>query len=83
MTMKKRVAVLFGGSSAEHEISVITALQAMDALDTTRYELLPVYLTPKGQWYTGDALLERTSYRQWEVVKQGCTRLMLLPEPET
>ncbi|MFH1157933.1 MAG: D-alanine--D-alanine ligase [Pseudomonadota bacterium] len=60
--MKRRVAVLFGGRSPEHDISVITAIQAMDALDTQKYEIIPVYITTSGEWLTGDPLRKRENY---------------------
>ena len=41
---KKNLAVLFGGRSVEHEISVITALQLMNVIDVTQYEIIPVYI---------------------------------------
>lgn len=59
---KTRVAVLFGGRSTEHEISVITALQAIDAFDSTRYGLLPIYVDLEGKWLTGDVLRKRENY---------------------
>lgn len=43
--MKIRVGVFFGGNSVEHEISVISALQAMNAMDSNKYEIIPVYLS--------------------------------------
>ena len=54
--MKIRVAVLFGGKSVEHEISVISAVQAMGYLDKEKYELIPVYITKSGKLYTGEKL---------------------------
>ena len=50
------VAVLFGGRSAEHEVSVITGHQIMDALEAAGYGLLPIYITKAGGWYAGEAL---------------------------
>ena len=63
MTKKKNIAVLFGGRSVEHEISVITALQLINVLDVTQYEPVPVYIAQSGRWYVGDRLLEKSFYR--------------------
>jgi D-alanine-D-alanine ligase len=63
MTKKKNIAVLFGGRSVEHEISVITALQLINVLDVTQYEPIPVYIAQSGRWYVGDRLLEKSFYR--------------------
>lgn len=49
--MKRRVVVLFGGRSAEHEISCISARSVMDALDPERYETIPVGITKDGTWH--------------------------------
>ena len=54
--MKTTVAVFFGGRSVEHEISVISALQAINAFDTSKYDIVPVYISKSGKWYTGDVL---------------------------
>ena len=60
--MKQKVAVLFGGRSPEHDVSVITAIQVMDALDSQKYEVIPVYITTSGEWLTGDLLRKRENY---------------------
>jgi len=53
---QKTVAVLFGGRSVEHEVSVITGHQIMDALKAAGYGVLPIYLTKDGEWYAGQSL---------------------------
>lgn len=56
--MKKRVYLLYGGKSAEHEVSMRTALSVIQALDFSKYEVSPVYITKEGNWIKKDALLE-------------------------
>ncbi len=56
------VAVIFGGRSVEHEVSVLTGLQFLAALDPDRYHGLPVYIDPKGRWWTGEPLRRRAFY---------------------
>lgn len=51
---KKAVAVLFGGISPEHEVSIITGIQVMNALDKSKYDVIPVYVTKDGRWILGD-----------------------------
>jgi len=48
--MRRRVVVLFGGRSAEHEISVLSARSVVDALDPARYDVIPVGVTKLGRW---------------------------------
>src|SRR5260370_36734646 len=57
-----RVAVFLGGRSHEHDVSVITVLQALKALDQERFVAFPVYVNPRGTWFLGDALAERRNY---------------------
>jgi D-alanine-D-alanine ligase len=78
---QKRVAVLFGGRSAEHEISIITALQAITALDTLRYHITPVYIDPNGRWYTGAALLDKAFYKKLPEALSQLELVTLLPDP--
>jgi D-alanine-D-alanine ligase len=62
VTQKKVIAVIFGGRSVEHDVSVLSGLQFLEALDPVKYEGLPVYVDPLGQWWTGDALTKRAHY---------------------
>ena len=59
---KPIIAVLFGGPSAEHDVSILTGLQVLEALDPTRYESLPVYIDTQGRWWVGELLRKRSSY---------------------
>lgn len=61
-TTKKRVAVFFGGRSPEHDVSVVSGLQAMNAIDQTRYAPFPVYIAPDGEWLVGQLLRDRANY---------------------
>ncbi|MGI9409441.1 MAG: hypothetical protein ACR2OV_05175 [Hyphomicrobiaceae bacterium] len=59
---KKTIAVFFGGRSPEHDVSIVTALQVMSALDPEAYDVFPVYLATDGSWWTGDLLRDRATY---------------------
>jgi D-alanine-D-alanine ligase len=61
---RETVAVLFGGTSAEHEVSVITGHQIMDALEAAGYTLLPIYITKEGAWYAGQVLHNIRQYTE-------------------
>ena len=58
------MAVLFGGRSVEHEVSVISGHQAMDALDQAGFPILPIYITKQGDWYAGEGLHNLDLYRE-------------------
>jgi D-alanine-D-alanine ligase len=59
MTEKRTVAVLFGGQSGEHEVSLISAQAVMAALDPAKYRLLPIGITRQGQWIAGAEAMPR------------------------
>ncbi|MGB0719496.1 MAG: D-alanine--D-alanine ligase [Bdellovibrionales bacterium] len=59
---KTKVAVFFGGRSPEHDVSVVTGLQVLSAIDQTRYQAFPVYISPDGEWRIGDVLKDRNNY---------------------
>lgn len=61
--MKTNIAVFFGCRSVEHEVSIISAAQAMRAMDRKKYDITPVYVAKNGSMYTGDSLFEIENYR--------------------
>ena len=64
MSARRRatVAVIFGGRSVEHDVSIVTASQIMRALDRGRHEVLPVYVSRDGRWFGGEPLLELATF---------------------
>ena len=82
MVSKIRAGVFFGGPSVEHEVSVITAMQAIRALDPDRYQVIPVYVSKQGDFYTGEHLASLESYRNIPAALEMTRRaMMLLSEP--
>ena len=61
--MKTRVAMLFGGKSVEHEVSVISGIQAVMNMDTDKYEVIPVYMTKRNEMYIGEEIGKIESYK--------------------
>jgi len=57
-----RVGVVFGGRSVEHDVSIITGLQACEVLDA-RHRSVPIYIDREGRWFTGDSLRQIETYR--------------------
>jgi D-alanine-D-alanine ligase len=78
---KLRVGVLYGSRSVEHEVSVITGMQVMSALDADRYEVVPLYLTKEGEWLTGDALRNLDAYQHLDDRGHRLRQAFLLPVP--
>ncbi len=73
------VGVAFGGVAPEHEVSVITALQAAAALDRARYRPVPLYVAKDGMWYTGDHLLDPDAYKDLDRLRAAAVPLALDP----
>ena len=61
--MKIKVGVLFGGKSVEHEISIISALQAIQSMNPKKYDVVPIYVTKNNEFYTGYAVGDIAYYR--------------------
>lgn len=78
--MKTNVAVFFGGRSVEHEISVISALQAINAFDQNKYNIIPVYISKQGKWYTGANLLNVRNYRDMKGLLETAEEVYMRPE---
>ena len=51
--MKTVIGLLFGCPSVEHEVAIISALQAMQSLNKDKYDPIPIYISKDGQWYMG------------------------------
>ncbi len=77
--MKTNIGVFFGGRSTEHEISVISASQAMHAIDRENYNVTPIYITKKGVWYTGEALFDVANYRDIDALLKQCEQVYMKP----
>ncbi|MDE6475724.1 MAG: D-alanine--D-alanine ligase [Erysipelotrichaceae bacterium] len=61
--MKIQVGVMFGGASVEHEISILSAMQVMKALDHHKYDIIPIYIAKDKEMYTGEAFKEIEQYK--------------------
>lgn len=77
MTDRKRIAVFVGGRSPEHDVSVVSGLQAFNALDRRKYDPFIVYIAPDGAWFTGKALEARENYIPDEFARNKLTQVML------
>ena len=76
--MKIKVGVIFGGKSVEHEISIVTAIQAMDKIDTEKYEVVPIYITKDLEWYTGGCLRYIDSFKDYDLIRRYARKVNLI-----
>lgn len=75
--MKIKLGVIFGGVSVEHEVSVISAIQAMKNIDSNRYEIIAIYITKDGEWYTGEMLKDIKIYSDMDLLKRYANQVVL------
>jgi D-alanine-D-alanine ligase len=73
-----RIAVMFGGRSGEHEVSLVSAASVINTLDPARYEVVPVGVTRAGRWYSAPDVL--TQLRENRIPDPSC-ECVLVPEP--
>ncbi len=64
MPTKPQLGIIFGGRSVEHEVSILTGYQAIEAVDRSKYNLTPVYIARDNVWYIGDKLADVSFFRQ-------------------
>ena len=83
MDQRLNVGLVFGGVSPEHEVSIISTLQAAAALDTERYRAVPVYISKDGSWYSGDHLLDLERFSDLPSVLAGATEVLIDPGVRT
>jgi len=67
---KTVLGVIFGGRSVEHDVSIVTGQQIMQACDPQRYEVVPLYITRDGKWYTGASLREIKNFKDGRITEQ-------------
>ena len=75
--MKIKVGFIFGGESVEHEVSIISAIQAMNKLDQDKYEIVPIYITKDREWYTGNMLRDIEVYQDLSLIKKYASNVVL------
>lgn len=75
--MKIKLGVIFGGESVEHEVSIISAIQAMNKIDQEKYDIVPIYITKDREWYTGDMLRDIEFYQDLSLIRRYADNVIL------
>lgn len=76
--MKLKIGIIYGGISTEHEISIISALQAINNIDTDKYVVVPIYLSKTGIFYTGKYLLNIDNYKNLNLISKKCKQVTII-----
>ena len=74
---KVQLGVIFGSRSCEREVSIISAVQLMNHVDSEKYDVIPVYIGENGVWYTGNALRRIETYTPFDPNKAGIEAVAL------
>lgn len=80
--MKTKVAMMFGGKSVEHEVSVISGIQAILSMDTDKYDVIPVYITKNNEMYVGDDIGKIECYKDIDGLLKRSQRVIMINEGE-
>ena len=75
--MKIKVGVIFGGETVEHEVSIITALQAIEHINKDKYDVVPIYITKDRIWYTSPMLTDIEVYKDFSELKRYAKQVVL------
>lgn len=73
-----KVGVIFGGETVEHEVSIISALQAMEHMNQDKYDIIPIYIAKDRTWYTGKMLMDIDVFRNFNDLKKYANKCMLV-----
>lgn len=69
----RNLIIAFGGVSPEHEVSVLSAMQVIAALEDTQFDIVPLYVSKSGRWLTGSPLLEMENYQDLDALMDQAT----------
>ena len=74
------LAVFFGGRTAEHDVSIITGTQFIENADKSKYNILPIYISRKGEWYYGKQLADARFFLNPDFSQKGIEKVFFFPE---
>lgn len=75
----KKLGVIFGGVTCEHDVSVVSGLQLIENVDKTKYEVVPIYIHSNGEWYTGKELLNAKIYHDFKTYEPNLKKAIIPP----
>lgn len=80
--MKIKIGVFFGGQSVEHEVSIISALQAVNNFDRSKYDIIPIYITKGNEFYVGEKIGDIEAYKNIPALLKKSQKVILVNENE-
>ena len=82
MQVKIKIGVFFGGQSVEHEVSIISALQAVNNFDRSKYDIIPIYITKGNEFYVGEKIGDIEAYKNIPALLKKSQKVILVNENE-
>ena len=76
--MKIKVGVIFGGESVEHEVSIISAIQAMEHMNQDKYDIYPIYISKDRTWYAGKMLMDIDVFKNFNDLKKFAKKVTMV-----
>lgn len=76
--MKVKIGVIFGGKSVEHEVSIISGIQAINNMYTDKYDIVPIYLTRSNEMYVGDLIKNVENYKDVKKLISDSQRVIMV-----
>ena len=80
--MKIKLGVFFGGRSVEHEVSIISAIQAINNLNKEKYDVIPIYITRENEMYVGEKIAKVEEYKNLKKLIEESQRVILVPNKD-
>ena len=75
----KKLGVIFGGVTCEHDVSVVSGLQLIENVNKSKYEVVPIYIHSNGEWYTGSELLDSKIYKEFDKHESKLKKAIIPP----
>ena len=75
----KRLGVIFGGVTCEHDVSIVSGLQLIENVNKSKYEVVPIYIHSNGEWYTGEELLNSKIYKEFDKHEASLKKAIIPP----
>ena len=75
----KKLGVIFGGVTCEHDVSVVSGLQLIENVNKMKYEVIPIYIHSNGEWYTGKELLDAKIYQNFNSYEANLKKAIIPP----
>ena len=80
--MKIKVGVIFGGESVEHEVSIISAIQAMEHMNKEKYDIIPIYISKDRTWYSGKMLMDIDVFKNFDDLKKFAKKVTMVKKDD-